>query len=263
MNSPTKRKICQVVAVKESEDVRKKLRFGQGQGTGQENHVEARQILQPETSNCDQAGITSTQETMADHPESQDTITDTEIPSSGSDRTYEIPSLPQTAKKDSTAVVQTNESIASSIKRRLQLAMYKLKSHKEDIDYRKLVPRQLISGRVENVAQPTSRPIAQPSPRALASHLSTPKPVNSIVSNERTLPRLMQRSSSGDASITETPIRRNYQVGLHSPPESHAGLPRYGSVKLPSILGTHDIGQSQEVYSLPSISALGAISQSK
>lgn len=208
--------------------------------------------------------LKASQETLADNPESQDTIPDPDLPSSSSDRQppaqlktpprSELREGGRTITRDNPGSAQT---IASSMKCRLKLAMYKLSCHKEELNYKKLLPRPAKPLAVGTLPTPATQPPQLPQPRNLSTQLSTPKPITSNISNERTLPRLMQRSSSGDASISETPIRRNYKMGLSSPPNSREQLPQYRGVRLPGIQMSEETSKTKHLR-LPSISALGS-----
>lgn len=205
--------------------------------------------------------VKASQETLADHPESQDTIPDPDLPSSSSDRhppnQLETPPRSEIVETQSTikrAVPADAHAIASNMKCRLKLAMYKLQCHKEELNYKSLMPRPPRDLKIGSLPTPATQP---PQPQNLTAHLNTPKPITSNMSNVRTLPKVMQRSSSGDASISETPIRRNYNLGLSSPPDSQEQLPQFLGVRLPDIKTPIEDGKSRH-YRLPSISALGA-----
>ncbi|CCG83947.1 protein of unknown function [Taphrina deformans PYCC 5710] len=209
-------------------------------------------------------GPRASQETLADNPESQDTIPDPDLPSSSSDRqpAAQLKTPPGSeVREDGRTVTRDNagstQTIASNLKCRLKLAMYKLSCHKEELNYKKLLPRPARPLTVGTLPTPATQPPQRPQPRNLSTQLSTPKPITSNISNERTLPRLMQRSSSGDASISETPIRRNYKMGLSSPPDSREQLPQYLDVRLPGIQRSEEANKTKH-YRLPSISALGS-----
>lgn len=204
--------------------------------------------------------ISASQQTLPDNPDSQDTIPDSQLPSSGSEQPdNHLLATPPATQRRQVGTTIDNKQLASNIKCRLQLAMYKLKSHKEDLSYKSLLPRTLISGKV---AAPPTPPTRAAGPAILGSRLKTPAPVTSNISNERTLPNLMHRSSSNDASISETPIRRNYglNTGLSSPPDSRESLPHYTDIKLPGINDSHK-SKIPIGFTLPPISALGTLPQ--
>lgn len=191
---------------------------------------------------------------LPDHPQSEATMTDPDLPSSSSGR-GDVQLTPKSSIVPVRAQTMSSESdsirlAATNLKCRLQLAMYKLKSHKEDLSYKHLVPRQLLSGKVEE------RIVASQYPICTQSQTTTPKAIASNFSNERSNPGFMLRSSSGNDSITETPIRRHYDLDLHTPASCKQGTSSYFSgEKLPAIIEKPD-SSAARVHSLPSISSL-------
>lgn len=265
-NSPAKRKIASGSDVQEDATheiiANKRLRFG---CENKESAVEretlgsklieiVRSITADKTLVDKQSDDVETQqprpeEILADHPQSEATVTDPDLPSSGSEHAgkQSTPMPPTQAARPAVTLVDnaTVRQAASNLKCRLQLAMYKLKSHKEDLSYKNLLPRQLISGKVEERTFESHH--------ALRTHTSsaTPKPVASNFSNERSL----QRSSSGNDSITETPIRRHYSLNQDARARTQNN-PMYPSgERLPDIVDASQ-SDSARLYNLPPISSL-------
>lgn len=263
LNSPKKRKYAAITSEKHlclDGNDGKKSRVGKGDEENQAAHTTTKTPTKGRGSGLDLHDIVTSQETLADNPESQDTIPDPDLPSSSSDKVppEQLTTPPRSQIEDRHDTKRTGHSnsakvMASNLKCRLGLAMYKLRCHKEELSYKRLLPRQEPRLVVGSGASPASQP--PPERPLLTASLKTPKAMTSNVSNERSIPRLMHRSSSGDASISETPVRRNYKMGLSSPPDSHETLPRYMGMRLPDIRGGDD-REAGRSCKLPSINNL-------
>lgn len=196
------------------------------------------------------------EDSAENNPHSEATVTDPDLPSSSSGLGEQrLASNLQSTSKNSPIIHDVEDSArvaVSSLKCRLQLAMYKLRSHKEDLSYKSLVPRQLLSGKVEERQSTSLRP--------LNSQCAAPKPMTSNLSDERSHPGLLVRSSSG-SSITETPIRRNYDEQESPAPGARRIDPYLAGERLPGIQARDPV--TSQGFMLPPISSLTPASASR